>query len=51
MINKSINQLLQYGLKTGLIEKEDKCYVANKIISLLNLSDFIEEEVSDTDLG
>lgn len=50
MINKSINQLLQYGLNTGLIKKEDKAYVANKIISLLNLSEFIEEKVTDTDL-
>ena len=50
MINESINQLLQYGLKTGLIEKEDKCYVANKLISILNLSDFIEQEVLDAEL-
>lgn len=50
MINESINQLLQYGLKTGLIEKEDKAYVANKLISILNLSEFVEEEVTDTEL-
>lgn len=50
MINKSINQLLQYGLNTGLIEKEDKCYVANKIICLLNLSEFVEQEVNDVEL-
>ena len=31
LINESINQLLQYGLNTGLIEKEDKVYIANKI--------------------
>lgn len=50
MINESINQLIQYGLKTGLIENEDKCYIANKIISLLKLSDFTEEKVADIEL-
>ena len=50
MINQSINQLIQYGINTGLIEKEDKCYVANKIICLLNLSEFVEQEVNDVEL-
>jgi len=50
MINESINQLLQYALKTGLIEKEDKVYVANKLISILNLSEFVEYEVTDVEL-
>ncbi|MBE5812786.1 MAG: UDP-glucose--hexose-1-phosphate uridylyltransferase [Clostridiales bacterium] len=50
MINESINKLLQYGLNTGLIEKEDKVYVANRLISLLGLPEFVEQEVTNTDL-
>jgi len=50
MINESINQLLQYGINTRLIEQEDKTYIANKIISLLNISEFTEKIVEEAEL-
>lgn len=50
MINEAINKLLQYGINTGLIEKEDKTYVANKIICLLGLPEFIETETENSEL-
>ena len=43
MIQESIVKLVQYGLATGLVEKEDKRYTTNKILELLQM-DAIEEE-------
>lgn len=44
-INYEINRLLQYGLRENLIEEDDVIYIANRIISILNLKEFafIEE--------
>lgn len=47
MINKSITQLINYGLKKGLFEKEDKIYVTNRILNKLNLCDFTECEAEE----
>ena len=43
MIQESVVKLVQYGLATGLVEKEDKRYTTNKILELLQM-DAIEEE-------
>ena len=43
MIQESIVKLVQYGLATGLVEKEDKRYTTNKILELLQM-DAIDEE-------
>ena len=43
MIQESIVKLVQYGLTTGLVEKEDKRYTTNKILELLQM-DAIGEE-------
>ena len=43
MIQESIAKLVQYGLTTGLIEKEDAIYTANRVLDLLNM-DTLEEE-------
>ena len=43
MIQESIVKLVQYGLATGLVEKEDKGYTTNKILELLQM-DAIDEE-------
>ena len=43
MIQNSIVKLVQYGLSTGLIEKEDAIYTANRILEALHL-DSLEEE-------
>lgn len=37
MIQNSITKLIQYGLETGLIEKEDTRYAANKVLELLKI--------------
>ena len=39
-INRSITELIDYALKTDLIEKEDVCYSVNRIIEILNINDF-----------
>ena len=43
MIQSSIAKLVQYGLETGLIERTDAIYTANRILELLHL-DSLEEE-------
>ena len=43
MIQESVAKLVQYGLTTGLIEKEDAIYTANRLLDLLNM-DTLEEE-------
>ena len=43
MIQESIAKLVQYGLTTGLIEKEDAIYTANRLLDLLDM-DTLEEE-------
>ncbi|MCI6996141.1 MAG: galactose-1-phosphate uridylyltransferase, partial [Eubacterium sp.] len=43
MIQESIVKLVQYGLATGLVASEDKRYITNKVLELLEM-DAIEEE-------
>lgn len=43
-IYKSINKLLEYGIKNSLIEEIDKIVVRNEIMNLLKLKDWIEEK-------
>ena len=35
MINTYISSLIQYGLRTGLIEEADRTYVTNQILQLM----------------
>lgn len=44
MIQTRILELAEYGLTTGLIEKEDKIYTINKLMELLEVDD-IEDSV------
>lgn len=37
MIQNAIRRLVQYGLQTGLIEKEDEIYTTNRLIELFGL--------------
>ncbi|MGN0299052.1 MAG: UDP-glucose--hexose-1-phosphate uridylyltransferase [Lachnospiraceae bacterium] len=46
-INTTINQLIQYGLQTGLLAPEDQTYAANQILSLLQIDEF-EAETLDS---
>ena len=47
MIQENIKKLVQYGLRTGLIEKEDVIYTTNRLLELFELD---ELEESDTDV-
>ncbi len=44
MINKRITELVNYGIKKGLLEKEDKIFVTNRILAKLKLDSFTESE-------
>lgn len=51
MIQKNIAKLIQYGLYTGLIEKEDAIYTTNRVLELLKidaLEDETEQMIRDT---
>lgn len=42
MIYQSIKKLVNYGLETGLIQKEDSIYTTNSLLELLELDEYIE---------
>lgn len=44
MIQKNIRELVQYGLLTGLIEKEDQIYTTNRLLELFELDELEEAE-------
>lgn len=59
MIQKYIRKLVSYGVKTGLVPREDIVFTTNKLLELFGLSDLTEEaenmpaeelEVSDEDI-
>ena len=47
-IFENINALTSYGLKTGLIEKEDIIYTQNRLLELFQLDGFETPEQSET---
>ena len=47
MIQNNIRKLVEYGLKTGLIEEADKIYTTNRLLELFQLD---ELEDSDADI-
>ncbi len=47
-IYSNIKKLVQYGLGTGLIEKEDEIYTTNRLLELFRL-DGLEEETEKSD--
>ncbi len=47
MIQSNIRKLVEYGLKTGLIEESDKIYTTNRLLELFQLD---ELEDSDADI-
>ena len=42
MINESIKKLVQYGLETGLIEKEDEIYALNRLLEVMGEDSYEE---------
>ncbi len=47
MINLRINQLVDYGLKNGLLEQDDTYYAINRILKVLKLSEFERIETDE----
>ncbi len=45
-----IKDLLNYGIKNGLVEKEDEIYVENMILDILNLDEISDECKGEEDL-
>ena len=45
MINTQINELVAYGLKCGLVSKDDQIFVTNQLLDLFRLAEFHEEEI------
>ena len=39
MICKSIKQLVNYGLKNGLVEKDDEIFTINQLLELFQLDE------------
>ena len=50
MICKNIKQLVNYGLKNGLLEKEDEIFTINQLLELFQLDEMEEVEASDAEL-
>ena len=44
MINHLINELVNYGLKNGLIDLADEVYVTNSLLELFGLNDYVASE-------
>lgn len=47
MINKLINELVSYGLNSGLVVEDDKVYVTNRLLELFGVLEFEEETVTE----
>ncbi|MDO4304338.1 MAG: UDP-glucose--hexose-1-phosphate uridylyltransferase [Bacillota bacterium] len=52
MIQDDIRQLVAYGMKTGLVPKEDEIYTTNRLLELFELDELMEPsgEAQDRDL-
>ncbi|MCM1156351.1 MAG: UDP-glucose--hexose-1-phosphate uridylyltransferase [Roseburia sp.] len=48
MIQENIKKLVQYGLQTGLIEKEDTIYTTNRLLELFQLDELEESDTGVT---
>ncbi len=56
MVDQYIAQLVEYGLRTGLVDEADKIYVTNRVLEILNKSDYdapeaVEEAALETILA
>ena len=50
MINKYVCELIEYGIKRGLINEFDRNYATNLILDILKLDEFIEEKTEGLSL-
>mgnify|MGYP006990131006 CR=1 FL=1 len=44
MINKLIQELIDYGTKNGLVDSADKVFVTNQLLDLFQLPDYQEPD-------
>lgn len=51
MIYKLINRLVQYGVSTGLVEKQDEIYTINQLLELFELDDYQETEITEEEFN
>ena len=49
MLYKNIKELVEYGIKNGLMEEGDRIYVTNLILDLLHMNGYEEPESYDAD--
>ena len=49
MIQENIRELVQYGLLTGLVEKEDEIYTTNKLLELFGEEEYPFEFGEETE--
>lgn len=49
-MNKTINQLIEYGLKNHMISKEDESYAVNLLLDLLKIDQFEREETEEVSI-
>ena len=43
VIYQKIDELVAYGVETGLIKDSDRTYVRNRLLTKLNLDDYVTE--------
>lgn len=51
MIQEAVNKLIQYGLQTGILMKEDSVYATNRILDILKLDTFEEGKGKEEEPG
>lgn len=50
MINKSINKLINYGIRNNFLEEDDIPYAVNRILKILDLNSFVPETIEENEL-
>ena len=48
-MNKTIRQLVDYAISTGLIETEDRAFATNQLLAALHLSEYEDTEAEPAD--
>ena len=51
MINRLINELVQYGISNHLVEEDDRVYVTNRLLELFGQMEFSEEITEERPLA
>ncbi len=50
MIDQAIRQLVDYGLRTGLVGKEDEIYTVNRLLELLEIEEYEDKPAPEAEL-